>query len=446
MHASAAVQGRVVPALGFCLVLALAYWAFLVVRSPLLLADYAWWLIEAKRIDDILLGRDCAEAFRLKPYPVPNALTQAALAALKPAVGWRAAAALWLALDFGLLLASVRHLARVVGAGAVPVLFAVVSIGLGANFWEGHLNYSLSVSLWLYAAALFLDDALTARRFLVLSLVAFFCHAIGFAFIAGLYGLTLRRGLVLRQLAAALPAAILTAWYVIGRFVLLHDAEAVRDLANPPWGTAAFALFKADTFLKLGGFSNFFATEHGSRHYVGQEVMGWGFPVIGLLLAAVVAVVLLRLWAGAVAASLVRRGGEARRAVLLLYCTAWAAVALLVPPHLMGIVELGFRLLAMAAAVVVFLLDWSGRGGRLVAGCLVALATLDLVFLARLGPLAAYADRPAPVLLGGFADHLLLDFSHARLNVAALRIADRLDAERCDATRGRFTGLVLPRR
>lgn len=426
------------PALLGAAALALLYGAFLIARSPPMLGtDYWWWIAEAQRIDDLLLGRGCGD-YMLKPYPVPNAMTSAALALAMPAVGWRAAAEGWLAGYLAFLPACAWRLQRATGReDAAPLLFAVVAIGLGALFWSGCANYCLSLGLVMLGAAWFLEDRLTPRRVLWLSLAAFLCHAIGFGFIAGLALLERRRPAAWLALA---PGLLLTGWYMVGRFLLGGDAELPLPHGdNPPFLGAAFVATKLNTVLKLGGLSNFYVAAGEQRIYVAQHLFGWGFPMLGLALAATVSGLLVWRWAGSL-------GGDDRRARLLRYASLVALAALLVPRNLLGVIAFDFRLLAMAALVAAFLVRWEGWPGRILTAGLATLGAMNAAVLLSLGPPGSDLDATRPVLTGTMLDRVLLDFSHAPLALDTFGAAAALDADRCLGKAGDFTGLILPRR
>ena len=163
-----------------------------------------------------------ATPWSLHVHPVPNTL-----ATLLPALLLLIAGPIWTGklLAIGLLAAgfgAAWTLAKTASSSptetgaraAILIACAVVS----SSFWNGYVGYQIGVVLAMGLGALWLrQERLSAPVVLAGSVLLFFAHAIPFAVVALAMGVNALRRRDLRQLAALIPAAALTAWYVLAR-------------------------------------------------------------------------------------------------------------------------------------------------------------------------------------------------------------------------------------
>lgn len=431
-----------------CLVIG-AYYVWILWRyDNLILSDYIWWMIEGMRIDDILLRRGCATAFEIKHYPVPNSFTQVTLALLNLVGGWRFATTALMVVYIPTFVAAAQRLAHISGAGSGPmVLVAFAAMGGGATFWGGDSNYQFALCIAMFAAGDLLSGKTSGPRIAALSLVAFFIHAIGYAFVAGLYGVRAIYRRAPRELLALVPSALLVGWYAWGRFVEYANREAFHEGSiNPTYLSPAFLVFKINTILKTGGFVNFFISTDSQSIYPMTQKLGYATVAFGIVLAAVAALLVVSRWVregwGATRAVAAHRADE--RQFLLAYISVWAAIALLLPPNMLGIVEFGFRLFALGTLIALLTLNFGPARRTALVLISAFLIALNVIFLARLGDIGRYAAAPPHAVLGPAIDRVVREFSRAALDREGMPYAPELDADKCGPTEGRFTGLILP--
>ncbi|HUC63358.1 MAG TPA: hypothetical protein VMF53_15520 [Alphaproteobacteria bacterium] len=428
-----------------------AYYLWLLGRyDDLVLSDYIWWMAEAMRIDDILLRHGCATAFVIKPYPVPNSFIQALLALFNVAGGWRFATSAVLALYVVAFVAAARELARASDASRGPMmLIAFIALGTGTTFWGGDLNFDFALAISMLAVADVLRGRTAPRRVAAITTLAFFVHAIGFFFVGGLYGLWALYRRAYRELVAFVPSTLLSLWYLWGRFVEYADREAfAQGSINPPWLSPHFLAFKLNTIMKTSGFMNFFVDTDAGPIYVMAREFGYAIVALGVVLSAVWAVLVASGWAPqgwrALAAVAARRAEP--RQFALAYASLWAIVALLIPPHMLGVVEFAFRMLAIAMVVALLLIATGPVRRAALALVAVFFVALNVAFMSNLGDVRDYTPAPQPRVLGRAIDRVVTLFSRVGLDSTGIPFAKVLDDDACGPTTGRFTGIILPAR
>jgi hypothetical protein len=365
---------------------ALAYVAVLLSAEHAYLLDLPYWVYEGAAVRAKWLGEPGAAAtaaYPLKDYPVPNSLVQLVLAL---AVGPLGAAGAGKLAAVGVLLAGfasvyalcVRQWGR---DGVYRALVLGATLVASAAYWNGYLNFQLGL------AALALYGAVRARRgwdvrpHPALTLVAgvglFACHFVpffAFAVGAGLEALARRDG---RSVAALLPAAALSAWYVLAK-------GAGDAVVGEGFGDAqTFVLYKGYTALKLGPFAHFLHFD-GTGHL---DRAPWLYEALLVGAAAFVAVLGVSVVRGAwMLRRATRAEARARWAVALL-ALGLALLAVPIPPVWLSVVNLGERLLAVALLLLVAVVPLPRRA-------LLALAAATLPFFAY--SLGFLADLPAP--------------------------------------------------
>ncbi len=204
-------------------------------------------------------------------------------------------------------------------------------------------------------------------------MVLFFGHSVpffAFAVGAGLEALR-RRGA--RTVAALLPAALLSAWYVAAKGG--GDASVAEGYAD----MATLGLYKGYTLLKLGPFVHFLNAD-------GTGMLDVAPLVYALLAGGAALSVAVSLVRGA--AALRGAGTDEARAQRAVVSLALAARALPVPPVWLSVVNLGERLLAVALLLLVAVVPMRRRTLALLAAAAVPFVANDLAALATQAPLA----------------------------------------------------------
>ena len=326
------------------------------------LTDYANWTYQGVLLREHLLGH-LDTAHRLKPYPVPNSLTTVGVGLLALVLPWLMAAKLWLAMQLGLCFAALRYLLRAVAAPAVAWIVVPQAVFLNVNFWYGFMNFELGLAWVMVFAALLLrsqrGERVPVRVLAGMLVLVFFTHMIPFCFCVLLLALYAWQTGRWRDVLAAVPAMLLTVWYVLGRFLVAANADGQAGMQETMRNySAAFWAFKVNSYAKSFGFVNPSGFD--------QAVLGrWTF--YGLLaaeacLGAVVAWGLLR-WAMTI------RNQPGRR-FLCLGIASMVPVYLLAPGTMLGISDPGARVLQTGLALAL-VLCWEGLRGWLqtVAGC-----------------------------------------------------------------------------
>ncbi len=197
----------------------LAGHAAVIVASPHppLLQDYPDWVYQSVLFGK-LVARHPVPGYALKHYPVPNSTTTIGLGLLSLAVGWQAAAKLWLLLVVAALGAACFRLVRRLGGqgDAVLPIFAA-SVVAGVDLWNGSINFQLSLALFLFLLAHLLQPKASAVGTALLLLGCFFTHMLPCG--AGMLALAV---IALQErnpkrLLPALPTLVCVVWYALSR-------------------------------------------------------------------------------------------------------------------------------------------------------------------------------------------------------------------------------------
>ena len=347
-----------------------------------------------------------ATPWGLYPYPVPNtwatALAAPLVALAGPTGAGRLLAALLLAAGFGAAWA----FARAADRETAPARAAVVAATLVASssWWNGYLGFQIGVTLALGLGALWLRRGrLPAPALGIGAAALFFAHAVPFAAFALGAGLDALRRRDVRQVAALVPAAVLTAWYVVARAAVPASGFVAPQATG---GAARAVAYKAYTALKLGPFQHPDGLD-GQGVLAGHPALYWlGVALSGLFVAALasaLAVGTVRLWraGGADREPADRepagRGGAA-------YGWALVAVALALPPFALNVVNPGERVLVMGALVLLATVPLPRRLLWVMGGAALLFLADDAHALwtqraglsaARRAELLAPRDRPA---------------------------------------------------
>lgn len=371
---------------------ALALVVLVLAAREVYLLDLPAWVYQGAVLAELAAGRP-AGAYALVPYPVPNALSTVFFALTAPLLGPVGAGKAFVALYLAAALAVAYALSRAAEPGTAARRAAVLAATLfvSSSFWNGYLNFQVGLVVGAAFVALWLRRGRPGPlAVLAFTVGLFFTHAIPFAVVALGVGLDALRRRDVRTLAALVPPAALTAWYVAGRLGAASDE--FREAVIAPEGLLYTLLYKGYTVLKLGPF----------QHVVGLDGRGYLEAVPGLYgaLLALSATFVAALAAGVVwgVVWVFRAGGSRRWAAG--YGVGVAVTALLMPAFALNVINPGERVAACAALLLVAVVPLPRR--LLTALAVVALGFLayDAVYLAaQLGGLPpaerarAYAER-----------------------------------------------------
>jgi len=259
--------------------------------APPSMTDYANWTYQGVLLARHLKGIPDA-AHVLKTYPVPNSAATLGIGLIALVLPWAIAAKVWLCVQIGLTFWAIRHLARTVGANGAVWWIVPQAAFFGVNWWYGFVNFELGLAWVLLIASMLLRRVQGGRgRDWMLGgvlVLAFFTHMIPFAFCGLLVVLYASQTGRWRALWQVVPSAMLSLWYLGGRFLWAGNAdgqagmvETVRDYS------AAFWAYKANSYFKSFGYVN----PSSSLGSVTLRVMGrgafGGLIAVDLLLAGI---------------------------------------------------------------------------------------------------------------------------------------------------------------
>ncbi len=361
----------------------------------------------------VLLGRHMRgladPAHVVKRYPVPNGAVTVGIGLLSVVLSWALAAKVWLCGQLALSWWALWRFDRVRPISAAMWVIAPGALFLNLNLFYGFLNFELGICCLVLLLAELLGGARRAWVCGVLLLLGFFSHLIAFGTMALLlvvYAAERRRWRMLWQLVAP---GVVSAWYVVGRFLVAGNADGAAGMVSAVrWGSAAFWAFKVNSFLKSFGWVNL-----GTR--AGSATLGMfggvGFLALFAVNAVLCGCLLLcvarsarggagRRWAG--------RGWAAQGAVRFVFVGALVAlpVYVLAPGAALGISDPGARVLEVAAAGCLLV---CGRSGllRLAAVCSGVLAVAAAVMFLWAG------YRVSPVRAGASGlPRAVVEFAH----------------------------------
>jgi hypothetical protein len=368
------------------------------------LGDYGDWVYEGVLFRDVLLVNAHA-GYIVKHYPVPNSFNTAALGVLMLAMPWQWAAKVYLALQlaFQFAAASVFFQAvRSVHPAARREVWFIVpgAIFLGVNFWYGFMNFQAGVGWAMLICALLLWRAQPASLYALLLVFAFFTHMIpcAFACLALIFAAWLDRRPGL--LWSLVPTAVLTGWYLVGRFVYAHNADAYSAIDTKiRYLSGDFFAYKVNSFLKSFGFVNPSTNADTSvaLHLFGDKLFLLLFLLNALLAAIFFWLVITRGMRSLKARSL--------DAFLWLAIAVFAVIYLVLPGMALGVSDPGSRALQVALWMAIFLAADSAWPVRIASVCAVCLLGANLFLFAKLATSPAlpdYAETRLPGVVAHF--------------------------------------------
>ena len=376
--------------------------------GPPSLTDFANWTYQGVLLSDHLRGVPDT-AHMLKSYPVPNSAVTVGIGVLALVLPWMVAAKMWLCAQLLLSFASLKHLFRTTRGNAAVWGIVPTAVFLNTNFWYGFANFEVGLCWVMLMASLLVrrereEEGALRREWVFggLLLLLFFTHMIPFAF-AGLllllYAWQTRRFRVLWQL---LPSVVVSAWYLLGRYLVAGDADGQAGMVSPVRSyTAAFWAYKVNSYLKSFGLINP-GSPAGS-----EDVAVFGRVVFALLVLVNVVLCVLLGWRMLRAAR--RSIGEGAGERFL-----WYGVAALVPLYLLapgtalGVSDPGSRLLQAGLALALVLCGRETGRMLLEVVCATVLAMTGLFLFVRLG----FPSGEVPEARGEPLPRALVIFAH----------------------------------
>ena len=337
--------------------------------QPPAFVDYPDWVFQGVLLHGVLTGHPVA-GYLLKPYPVPNSLTTVGLGLLDCAMPWAWAAKLWICGYLALATVVTWQLCEAADAQDWRLLVALPSVMfLNLDFWWGHISFEIGLCLLFLFAAMLLRRRSTVALGALLVLL-FFTHmeACACALLLLLLATYERRDW--RVLRAAVPTLLLTLWYALRRF---GEGPAGAQIASPTmsqYGSPAFLLYKANSFLKPFGYVNARAADGWSQ----TEAM-FGAGLFLVLAAGALLVAGLCFWL------VLRRGSNAQtRDAFLLRRFAVSAfvLAAVLPQLLLGVADPGSRLVLAGVGLGLFGVPWRRPAGTALALCSMGVCLMNL--------------------------------------------------------------------
>jgi hypothetical protein len=370
------------------------------------LGDFGDWVYEGALFRDVLLVSS-QPAYLLKHYPVPNSFNTLVMGVLMLAMPWQWAAKLYLCLQLSFQFAAAVvffHAVRSVRPGVRPAVWLIVpgAVFTGINFWYGFMNFQTGVAWAMVVCALLLWRAGPALPYALLLVAAFFTHMIPCVFACTAVALAAISDHRPRRLLALLPTIGLTVWYLVGRFLYAHNADAHAPIdTRIRYMSADFFAFKANSYLKSFGFVN---PVTNSQHSVALQLFGGSVFLALFALNALLAAVFLWMIVARCVRSLRERSLDAFLWIAILL---FGFVYLLAPGMALGVSDPGARALQVALWMAIFLAADHAWLVRIAASCAVLLFCANLYLFVRL----ANAPPMADVNSGDVQSHVL-QFGH----------------------------------
>ena len=321
----------------------------LIVQPFPVLHDYPEWMYQGHIAWSLLTqGTTFSGLFELVPQPVPNALSQSAIAVLNVFTSPVLAGKIWLAIYFILALVVGIIALRSRRLGESMHLIFTLAIVFGPGFWNGYINFQFGL---LFFALYCVCAHRSVISVLLFSVLIYFSHASVFAgfvcFVIASEWFAQRR---LQVFAALLPALLMLLWYSTARL-------SVEGGQNESVGSVSqWAQYKIYTVAKQGPFHNFIQPDGESLLATVHGLYMTGFA-INFLIA-----VLIGLWMLFACMSFVRRHNgpfitELRKVTNLpamLFTIGMLLVAwLLAGKNTFGVVNLGERFLIVALMLMI---------------------------------------------------------------------------------------------
>jgi hypothetical protein len=337
----------------------------LTAQNPPLLVDYPDWVYQGVLFHGVLTGH-AFPGYVLKLYPVPNSATTIGLGLLDGLLPWQWAAKVWVCLYLALATFSAWIVLRAFNIREWRLIVALPAIlFLNLDFWYGHISFEIGTCLLLVLLAM-LKRNMSSFALGAMLILLFFTHMEA---CAGAILLLLIWCLVTRcwqRLWATIPVIILTVWYAIARFSGGNVDTSGLPGVDYPYGSQGFMIYKANTFFKIFGYVNSLASSglSQSEAIFGKEL--YLFLVVCSLIIA-----LLCWW------SMLRLAAKAQTdnydKIIFTFFISLVVIAIVLPQIWLGVADPGSRLLLMAIAAGLLLIDWRKSTG-------LAIACLNILF------------------------------------------------------------------
>jgi hypothetical protein len=338
---------------------------------PPAFVDYPDWVYQGVLFQHVLAGHPI-HGYALKSYPVPNSATTIGIGLLCSIFSWQKAGEVWICVYLALAGAASYAMARTTGRNDWQLVISLPTIlFLNLDFWYGHISVEIGLCLLMLLVCLLFQECGPLAVSAMLTCI-FFVHmeACAAACLLTMVWYGSRRQWP--RLLSLAPAIALTLWYGIARFRRGNADAGELTHADYRYGSPAFLIYKANTYLKTFGYVNARTMALQSQS---ERIFGRGLFLVllaaAVCLSALILYKLLRL-VGA-------EGNNLRFFVLILLI-----VSLLLPQVTLAVADPGSRLLLMAAAVGVFFVPWKGRGATCIAALSVMLCVANLWQFARI--------------------------------------------------------------
>lgn len=314
----------------------------LLVLQPFpVLHDYPEWMYQGHIVWSLLSDADrFASYFELVPAPVPNAISQVAIALLNVFVTPVAAGKIWLAVYLLLaltvaIIGTRHHHLR----GAKQLIF-LVTIAFGPGFFNGYINFQFGILF--FALFVVTDSQRSVARLILFSLLIYFSHAsvfAGFVIFVVITELVNQRRIA--AFFALLPTLVLLLWYTTLKLMADVSFNVKVD------SLLQWTQYKVYTLAKQGPFHNFIRPD-------GQSLLAdlHSIYLIGFALNFIV-VVLVGCWLLSIGYALLRRRDffiqpNSEPATLMTTVAVLFVIYLLAGSNTFGVVNLGERFLITA--------------------------------------------------------------------------------------------------
>lgn len=328
------------------------------------LQDFPNWVYQGVLFRDWLSGNPSPN-YLIKPYPVPYMFGTVFMGGLDLIAPWKIVAKIFIVFNAALAYFAITFFARSLKRyNDTAIFIAVVSIIFGLLYNYGNSNYEIGVWICMIFAGYFVRDDLPPARVAIFLVIAFFCHGLAFLFCSYLAAILLFQRRRPVDFAAFVPGGILGALYIWGRYIKWSNVEAIYIPQTVPYGGFYFVLFKGNTLLKLAGFVNFSLE-------MGRSI----FPDSVIALGLITSVVFIYLFASQLFSycknlfsSTDEKSKEHQLAISLL---AWSTIFVLAPQNMLGIADIGQRLVSIVYPMLLIMSFARGRAGRMMAACSV---------------------------------------------------------------------------
>lgn len=317
------------------------------------LQDYGDWTYQGYLLHRLMIHAPAPVI--IKPWPVPNSVSEVALALLgfvfDPVMASRA----WIII-YLLAACLVMFLASCDRAGHIDCTRFVLLIGLGvvgAPFWTGEINYQVGLLLFtLYVVLCKRDREPGLLFFASYAVIVFFCHALCLGMVLAYEACrSLRKHRILQLGLASAPVAVLALWYKLAD---PRTETATLDTTPHLHGLTDNIGYVVYQIAKTGPYHNFYFG--GMGDYDRAPALFWAGTAANLVFAACMCLLLLS-WIRASWHDLSHRNELVAAFVFMLLAVAnpakYLGIAnmgerLMLPALVLGVVSMPYRSIVMS--------------------------------------------------------------------------------------------------